>query len=249
MKYSKQGPCEFVLFEYSEITLENIKRVCKVHYRKNLTTCEILASEQGPSCSRLDQIPSFKVIYVHFIMPQPGKSILSGTLELDPFESQPQHKKMWKSAIPHSVVSPFSAAKSIASTVVPKSLSAVDMLKFGKIIKPVEKKILNVGVEEFDIESKEWVVLGPVSFLTEISPFGEGGFRYAFKATSNHHKFRDATYVIKRYKTSALENIEILKQSPEIQSRKVVQMNSLARNLASRFSDLCATVIEYFSEK
>ena len=49
----------------------------------------------------------------------------------------------------------------------PKSLSAVDMLKFGKIIKPVEKKILNVGAEEFDIESKGWVVLGPVSFLTD----------------------------------------------------------------------------------
>ena len=122
------------------------------------------------------------------------------------------------------------------------------MLKFGKIIKTVEKKILNVGVEEFDIESKKWVVLGPVSFLTEITPFGEGGFRYAFKASSNHHKFRDATYVIKRYKTSALENIEVLKQSPEIQSRKVVQMNSLARNLAARFSDRCATVIEDFSK-
>ena len=91
------------------------------------------------------------------------------------------------------------------------------MLKFGKIIKPAEKRILNVGVEEFDIESKEWVVLGPVSFLTEISPFGQGGFCYAFKTSSNPHKFRDATYVIKRYKTSVLENIEILKQPPEMQ--------------------------------
>ena len=118
---------------------------------------------------------------------------------------------MRKSVISHSVVSPMSTLKNIASSVVPKSFSAVDMSKFGKIIKPVEKKILNDGVEEFDIEIKEWVVLGPVSFLTEISPFGEGGFRYAFKATSNHHKFRDATYAIKRYKTSTLENIEILK--------------------------------------
>ena len=83
---------------------------------------------------------------------------------------------MRKSVISHSVVSLVSTAKSIASSVLPKSLSAVDMLKFGKIIKPVEKKILNVGVEEFDIESKEWVILGPVSFLTEISHFGEGGF-------------------------------------------------------------------------
>ena len=69
MKYAKQGPREFVPSEYSEVTLENIKRACKVHYRENLTTCDILASEQGPSCSRLDQIPSFKVIYVRFTMP------------------------------------------------------------------------------------------------------------------------------------------------------------------------------------
>ena len=85
------------------------------------------------------------------------------------------------------------------------------MLKVGKIIKLVEKKILNVALEEFNKKSKEWAVLGPVTFLTEIAPFGDGGFRYTFKTSSNHHKFRDANYVIKRYKTSALENIEILK--------------------------------------
>ena len=101
------------------------------------------------------------------------------------------------------------------------------MLTFGEIIRPVEKKNHSVGVEKLDIETKELVVLGPVSFLREISPFGEGGSRYAFKATSNHRKPRDAAYVIKRYKTSALENIEILRQSPVIQSREVVQMNSL----------------------
>ena len=61
---------------------------------------------------------------------------------------------MWKNAISHSVVSPVSTAKSITFSVVPKSLSAVDMLKFWKIIKPVEKKILNFGVEEFDLEGK-----------------------------------------------------------------------------------------------
>ena len=138
--------------------------------------------------------------------------------------------------------------KSIASSVVPKSLSAVDMLKFGKIVKPVEKKIFNVGVDGFDIERKDWVVLGPVSFLTDIAPLGEGGFCYAFKASSSHHKFRDATNVIKQYKTSELENIEILKQSPEIQSRKIVQMNSLARNLNARFSDRCGSVTEGFSK-
>ena len=179
-KYAKQGPREFVPFQDSEVTLENIKRACIVHYRENLTAFDILASEQGPSCSRLDQIPSFKFIYVRFTMPESGKSILSETFGLGPFQRQLQHKKLQKSVISHSVISPISTAKSTASSVVPKNLSAVDMLKFGKIIKPVKKKILNVGVEEFDIESKEWVILGPVSFLTETSPFGEGGFRYTF---------------------------------------------------------------------
>ena len=84
-KYIRQGPREFVSFEYREVTLENIKRACKVHYRENLTTCDILASEQGPSCSRLDEIPSFKVIYVCFIIPESGKSIRSEMLKLDPF--------------------------------------------------------------------------------------------------------------------------------------------------------------------
>ena len=117
-------------------------------------------------------------------MPASGNSILSETLELDPFQSQLRHKKSWKSVILHSVVSPVSTVKNIASSVVPKSLPAIDMLKFGKIIKPIERKILNVEVEEFNIKSKEWVVLGPVSFITEIASFGESVFRYTFKVTS-----------------------------------------------------------------
>ena len=112
-------------------------------------------------------------------------------LKLDPFQSQPQYKKMRKSVISHIVVSPVSIVESIVSSVLPKNLSAVDISKIGKIIKLVENKILNVGVDE--LESKEWVVLGPVSFLTEIAPFGEAGFCYEFKASSNHYKFRDAT--------------------------------------------------------
>ena len=41
MKYAKQGPREFAPFEYSEVTLQNIKRACKVLYWKNLRTCDI----------------------------------------------------------------------------------------------------------------------------------------------------------------------------------------------------------------
>ena len=131
-------------------------------------------------------------------MPQSGKSIPSEALETLTLETIKLTATLRnaKSVISHSVFSPVSNVKSIASSVVPKSLSGVDMLKFGKIIKAAEKKVLNFGVEEFDVESKEWVVLGPVLFLTENAPFGEGGSRYAFKASSKYRKFRDATYVI-----------------------------------------------------
>ena len=49
-------------------------------------------------------------------------------------------------------------------------------------------------VEEFHIRIKEHVGRGPVLFLTEIVPLGEGGFRYGFKSAGNHHKFRDGTW-------------------------------------------------------
>ena len=57
IKYTKHDPREFVPFEYSEVTLENIECVCIVHYRENLTACDILASEQGLFYSLLDQTP------------------------------------------------------------------------------------------------------------------------------------------------------------------------------------------------
>ena len=61
--------------------------------------------------------------------------------------------KMQKSVISHSVVSPISTAKNIASSVVSKSLSAVDVLEFGKIIKSVENSTLDGGIEEFNMEN------------------------------------------------------------------------------------------------
>ena len=60
MKYANQGPREFLPFEYSEVTLENIKRACKVHYLENLTTSDIFASEQGLFSSQMDQIRNAK---------------------------------------------------------------------------------------------------------------------------------------------------------------------------------------------
>ena len=103
MKYVKQGPREFVPFEFSDITLENIRKACKAHYREDLA-CDILASEQGPSCSRLSQVPSFKVIYVRFIKAETGISIPTKMLEMKPFRSrnpfQPPYAKGTEESCP-----------------------------------------------------------------------------------------------------------------------------------------------------
>ena len=120
------------------------------------------------------------------------------------------------------------------------------MMKFGKIIKPVAKETRDFFVEEFNMNNNEWVTIGSVQFVIEMAHFEEGAFRYAFKAVSTDHKFNDGSYVVKRYKQTAHDNITELNQSPEIQLRKVIQMNTLARNLAARFSEQCANILEGF---
>ena len=67
MKYSREGPRDFVPFEYEEVTIDNIKKACQKHFKEH-RNCDVLASEQGPSCSRIDQLPSLKIIHIRFTM-------------------------------------------------------------------------------------------------------------------------------------------------------------------------------------
>ena len=77
-KYSRIGPREFVhLYDdddedlyNEELTIERIKDACLKHFAPKVgsnVVCDILASEQGPSCASLKQIPNMKLIYVRFI--------------------------------------------------------------------------------------------------------------------------------------------------------------------------------------
>ena len=69
-KYSRVGAREFVSFEeFGELTIQNIKDACMKHFGINdgKMTCDVLAGEQGPSCTSVKQLPSFKVIHVRFV--------------------------------------------------------------------------------------------------------------------------------------------------------------------------------------
>ena len=65
MKYSREGPRDFVPFEYEDVTIDNIKKACQKHFKEH-RNCDVLASEQGPSCSRIDQLLSLKIIHIRF---------------------------------------------------------------------------------------------------------------------------------------------------------------------------------------
>ena len=54
MKFTREGPREFAEYNYDEILLENIKEACTQHFKEK-RNCDVLDSEQGPSCTRLDQ--------------------------------------------------------------------------------------------------------------------------------------------------------------------------------------------------
>ena len=76
-----------------------------------------------------------------------------------------------------------------------------------------------------------------VEFSIESQPFGTGGFRKAFKATSNDRGFQGSTWVVKRYLEKASEDIIAIGQTLEEHTKKVVQMHYLARNFAAKLKE------------
>ena len=54
IKFTSEGPREFVEYNYDEILPENIKQACTQHFKER-RNCDVLASEQGPTLTRLDQ--------------------------------------------------------------------------------------------------------------------------------------------------------------------------------------------------
>ena len=69
-KFNRIGPREFVAFPQEHLTIPFIKDACLEHFRERIgegMTCDVLASEQGPSCHSLDQIPNKKLIHTRFL--------------------------------------------------------------------------------------------------------------------------------------------------------------------------------------
>ena len=229
-KYSRIGPREFVPYDYDEVTLANIKIACKKHFASRIgdeMLCDVLAGEQGPSCSSLDQIPDMRVVHIRFIDPVQSSEHEAAV--------HVQGIKRRQETQPKSEPSPRKK-KSCISEMVPKSLSVVEMLKLGKVIHDKSTEIVHLYT--FDVNQMSWSGNPEeVEFTIEKEPFGIGGFRKAFQATSKTTGFQNCKWVVKKYLPAAVENIEAIKQTLEQHTKKVVQMHMLAKNIAAKLQN------------
>ena len=71
-KYARIGPREFVSFDEDlDMTIANIISACERHFTPKLgkdVVCDVLAGEQGPFCSSINQLPDMKVILLFCLL-------------------------------------------------------------------------------------------------------------------------------------------------------------------------------------
>eukprot|EP00794_Sanderia_malayensis_P002412 gene2412-2781_t len=217
-KYTRMGRREFVPFgEDIEFSLENIKRACEKHFVQKLgkdIECDVVASEQGPSCKSINQLPDGKVIYVRFIpktaKPKPASSSFDDSrfsvVGFSSTDESIQRKRVHETDL-HNHASDSKKLGTIIpiserSHVPPRSLTVSDMLKLGRLRKDTFSTVIDVF--EFDMKLLSWnQVPKIVEFIEDKKCLGSGGFRKAYKATSNHPAFLGSTWVVKRYLTEA----------------------------------------------
>lgn len=127
------------------------------------------------------------------------------------------------------------------NTVYPRSLSVTQMLNLGKV---VQNKSRVADISKFNLENMTWSCIPEkVELIVDKEPFAKGGFREVFKARSTTKGYNRYTWVVKKYLPNTLKCIEDLGQTVEQHTKKTVQMQSLARNIAeslnARVNDVC----------
>lgn len=223
--------------EYEEFTIENIRNACQKHFSVDETmTCDVVAGEQGPSCGSVKQIPDSKVIHVRFVervaIGEPDEGIEVTRVDGPAVKSPPAKRRF--SGVENGTQNRSQPTKSTPSPskFVPRSLSVVEMLKLGKAI---TQSTTSVSIYSFDLQQISWSrIPSTIDFSIQKEPFGTGGFREAYKATSNAKGFESTTWVIKKYLPKTVSDIQATGQTVEQHTKKVVQMHYLARNFAAR---------------
>eukprot|EP00794_Sanderia_malayensis_P002723 gene2723-3148_t len=119
----------------------------------------------------------------------------------------------------------------------PKSVSAADLLKAGKLVKPPKQERVTLHLEEFDVEQRAWNEAAAVEFMIDGERFAHGGFCYADHAYAQNYQLASTKWVVKMYQDTAIKSItDDLKISIEDHTRKQVQLYAVARSMTKQFS-------------
>ena len=206
MKFTREVPREFADYNYDEILLENIKQACTQHFKEK-RNCDILASEQGPSCTRLDQLPNLNLIFIRFTT-------------LPSIKNNGSASESWTLPSPMKKAKSFENKAIEKKSFIPKSLSVINIMKLGKIIRNKERSSAKVLIEKLNVENSEWSISKEAIFEIEDKAFAEDGFRMAYKANSDDESLRGNTWVVKKYNASSKETFQKMGETCESQSRK-----------------------------
>ena len=142
------GHQRFPYEDYEELNLENIKEARERFYNAPAGSCDILASDRGPSCSKFEQIKSRKVFFILFLQPKEN---------VDRTFWAPEASCEHTPARPKSAPASPSCVKHITTpTVVPKSVSIAQLLRARTLVKPL--KTTTLELEHFDVERNKWVL-------------------------------------------------------------------------------------------
>jgi len=130
-------------------------------------SCDILASDRGPSCTKLEQIKGRNVYFIRFLQPKLAK--VDGDYQAP---NLPNPDKLISAPPMDHNRANVQAAK---STVFPKSVSISELLKAGKLVKP--EKITVLELESFDVKNRKWNREGSIKLEIEGNKFSSGAFR------------------------------------------------------------------------
>ena len=246
-KYTAIGPREFVPYLADDLTIGCIKEACVAHFGKNdrhlaSSECDILASERGPSCSHVEQIPNVSLIHIRFVS-KATSLLLRTSLLLQPvFKKAAVSKHIPIQDKPDSVI--VSSSTSSPSPVITPSLSLFSMLKVGKLVKD-KREFKEICLEKFDLDTMSWEFIGPIKFFIEDEIFGTGAFRNVHKLETSDKRFT-GSWLIKKFNETAIQTITIgFKQTLEEHARKVVQMSSLAAHFALKLGEINVPKFKY----
>ena len=225
-KYSRIGALTIVPLG-CEPTLSNIKTACTNHFNLQEMECDLLAGERGPSYTDISMITNWKVLHIRFI-PKSNEVC-------DPSRAREETRNRAAARpVKSELVRPALALP--APSKIPASVPLSAMLQIGKLIQP-KVDAVTLQLEQFDLKAREWLPPFEVKVSLSKEKFASGAFRDAYEATVISGGLQPGEkYVVKKFKEEQTKEVERLFHSIEDHTRKMVQMNSLARNFAMKLA-------------